>query len=313
MVTDPKELLLTALRAGDAKRSRSTQVQIGPSEVGGCRRKVWYRLNDQPETNDNELKLAAIMGTAIHAEIERALSDNKDVLIETEVEYNGMKAHIDCFVPGTGDVIDWKTSKIRNLSYFPSTQQRWQVQLYGYLLAKNGYAVNRVSLVAIARDGDERDVKVHTENYDEAIALEALGWLAAVKEAKEVPAPEKDASYCQFYCKFYDASGQMGCVGLKKEHTSVSEVIIADKDIDKNALMYLQLAQQIKELEARQDSLKASFEGVLGTTTSGVEVSWTTVRGRESVDSTEVEKLLGFVPKKVGAESQRLSIKLGGK
>jgi len=312
-VTDPKELLLTALRAGDAKRSRSTQVQIGPSEVGGCRRKVWYRLNNQPETNDNELKLAAIMGTAIHAEIERALSDNKDVLIETEVEYNGMKAHIDCFVPGTGDVIDWKTSKIRNLSYFPSTQQRWQVQLYGYLLAKNGYAVNRVSLVAIARDGDERDVKVHTENYDEAIALEALGWLAAVKEAKEVPAPEKDASYCQFYCKFYDASGQMGCVGLKKEHTSVSEVIIADKDIDKNALMYLQLSQQIKELEARQDSLKASFEGVLGTTTSGVEVSWTTVKGRESVDGAEVEKLLGFVPKKVGAESQRLSIKLGGK
>ena len=105
----------------------------------------------------------------------------------------------------------------------------------------------------------------------------------------------------------------MGCVGLKKEHTSVTEVIIADEDIDKNALMYLQLSQQIKELEARQDSLKASFEGVLGTTTSGVEVSWTTVKGRESVDSTEVEKLLGFVPKKVGAESQRLSIKLGGK
>ncbi len=313
MVTDPKDLLLTALRAGDAKRSRSTQVQIGPSEVGGCRRKVWYRLNNQPETNDNELKLAAIMGTAIHAEIERALQDNKDVMIETAVEYNGMKAHIDCFVPGTGDVIDWKTSKVRNLSYFPSTQQRWQVQLYGYLLAKNGYAVNRVSLVAIARDGDERDVKVHTENYDEAIALEALGWLAAVKEAKEVPAPEKDASYCQHYCKFYDASGQMGCVGLKKELTSVSEVIIADADVDKNALLYLQLSQQIKELEARQDSLKASFEGVLGTTTSGVEVSWTTVKGRESVDGAEVEKLLGFVPKKVGAESQRLSIKLGGK
>ena len=310
--TDPKELLLTALKAGDAKRSRSTQVQIGPSEVGGCRRKVWYRLNDQPETNDNELKLAAIMGTAIHAEIERALADNPDVLIETEVEYNGMKAHIDCFVPGTGDVIDWKTSKVRNLSYFPTNQQRWQVQLYGYLLAKNGYAVNRVSLVAIARDGDERDVKVHTEDYDESIALEALGWLAAVKEAKEAPAPEKDASYCQHYCKFYDASGQMGCVGLKKERTPVSDVIIDDADIDKNALLYLQLAGKIKELEVQQDSLKASLEGVLGTTNSGIEVSWTTVKGRESVDSDEVEKLLGFVPKKVGAESQRLSVKQSG-
>jgi len=293
-VTDPKELLLTALRAGDAKRSRSTQVQIGPSEVGGCRRKVWYRLNDQPETNDNELKLAAIMGTAIHAEIERALADNPDVLIETEVEHNGMKAHIDCFVPSTGDVIDWKTSKVRNLSYFPTLQQRWQVQLYGYLLANNGYAVNRVSLVA------------------ESIALEALGWLAAVKEAKEAPAPERDASYCQFYCKFYDATGEMGCVGLKKERTSVNEVIIADEDIDKNALLYLQLAAQIKELEKEQDSLKASFEGLLGTTNSGIELSWTTVKGRETVDSDEVEKLLGFVPKKVGAESQRLSIKQSG-
>jgi CRISPR/Cas system-associated exonuclease Cas4 (RecB family) len=307
-----KDFLVDILHAKENSRARSNQVQIGPSELGGCRRKVWYRLNDQMQTNINELKLAAIMGTAIHAEIEKALADNKDVLIETEVEYNGMKAHVDCFVPGTGDVIDWKTSKVRNLSYFPSTQQRWQVQLYGYLLAKNGYAVNRVSLVAIARDGDERDVKVHTEDYDESIALEALGWLAAVKEAKEAPAPEKDASYCQFYCKFYDASGQMGCVGLKKERTPVSDVIIDDADVDKNALLYLQLAEQIKDLEKQQDSLKASFEGLLGVTPSGIEVSWTTVKGRETVDSSEVEKLLGFVPKKVGAESQRLLVKQSG-
>jgi hypothetical protein len=104
----------------------------------------------------------------------------------------------------------------------------------------------------------------------------------------------------------------MGCVGLKKERTPVNEVIIADEDVDKNALLYLQLGVQIKELETRQDSLKASFEGLLGTTNSGIELSWTTVRGRESVDSDEVEKLLGFVPKKVGAESQRLSIKQSG-
>ena len=188
--TDPKELLLTALRASDAKKSRSTQVEIGPSEVGGCRRRVWYRLNEQPETNDNQLKLAAIMGTAIHTEIEKALAGNDKLMIEAEVEYDGMKAHIDLYVPSTGDVIDWKTSKLKNLGYFPSTQQRWQVQLYGYLLSKNGYVVNRVSLVAIARDGDERDVKVHTEPYDESIALTALGWLATVKESKEIPAPE---------------------------------------------------------------------------------------------------------------------------
>lgn len=310
--TDPKELLLTALRASDAKKSRSTQVEIGPSEVGGCRRRVWYRLNEQPETNDNQLKLAAIMGTAIHTEIEKALAGNDKLMIEAEVEYDGMKAHIDLYVPSTGDVIDWKTSKLKNLGYFPSTQQRWQVQLYGYLLSKNGYVVNRVSLVAIARDGDERDVKVHTEPYDESIALTALGWLATVKESKEIPAPEKDASYCQHYCQFYDASGEMGCDGLKKERTAVSDVIIDDAEVDKNALLYLQLGQAIKDMEKQQDSLKESFVGLLGTTQSGIEVSWSTIKGRETVDSSEVEKLLGFIPKKVSAESQRLSVKQVG-
>lgn len=313
-MTNPKELLLTALRAADAKKSRSTQVQIGPSEVGGCRRRVWYRLNEQPETNDNQLKLAAIMGTAIHAEIEKALSGNDKLMIETEVEYDGMKAHIDLFVPSTGDVIDWKTTKVKNLGWFPSTQQRWQVQLYGYLLSKNGYVVNRVSLVAIARDGDERDVKVHTENYDESVALTALGWLATVKESKEAPAPEKDASYCQHYCPYYDASGEMGCDGLKKVRTAVTDIVIDDAEIDKNALLYLQVSRGIKELKAQQESLKESFTGLLGITRSGIEVSWSTIKGRETVDSSEVEKLLGFIPKKVDVESQRLSVKLiGGK
>jgi hypothetical protein len=104
----------------------------------------------------------------------------------------------------------------------------------------------------------------------------------------------------------------MGCVGLKKERTPVSDVVIDDADIDKNALLYLQLGKQIKELEAHQDSLKASLEGLLGTTASGIEVSWTTVKGRESVDSDEVQKLLGFVPKKLGTESQRLTVKQNG-
>ena len=191
-----------------------------------------------------ELEAAYIKG------LQDAINAGYAVLEEGGTSVNAVKAACvtledNLLVFSTGDVIDWKTSKVRNLTYFPSKQQRWQVQLYGYLLANNGYAVNRVSLVAIARDGDERDVKVHTEDYNESIALEALGWLAAVKEAAEAPAPEKDASYCQFYCKFYDASGQMGCVGLKKERTPVTDVIIADPDIDRNALMYLQLALQM--------------------------------------------------------------------
>ena len=316
MITDPKELLLHVLHSKDAGRDRSKQTEVGPSEIGGCRRKVWYRLNAQPETNENQSKLAAIMGTAIHAAIEDAITtldpEGKTYLVETEVAYGDMKAHVDLFVPGIGAVIDWKTSKVKNLGYFPSTQQRWQVQLYGYLLSKNGYDVKTVNLVAIARDGNEKDIKVHTEAYDEAMALTALNWLASVKASTTLPEPEKDQSFCKDYCQYYDATEQMGCGGLKKERIVLSEVVIEDEEIDKHALHYLQLDSKIKELEKERETYKASLEGATGTTASGIEISWTTVKGRETVDSKEVEKLLGFVPKVVGNESVRLNIKTTG-
>ena len=318
-MTNPKDLLIDILRNKDAARSRSTQKQVGPSELGGCRRKVWYRLNDQPETNDNELKLAAIMGTAIHAEIEKALAiadpTGEKYQVETEVEYDGMKAHIDLWIPETGDVVDWKTVKVKNLSYFPSQQQRWQVQVYGYLLEKSGKGKPRnVNLVAIARDGDERDVKVHTETYDPKIAEEAMNWLSAIKESAEVPEPEKDENYCKFYCKYYDATGEMGCVGLKKERIKEAEVVIDDPDADKNALLYLQLDEEIKKLSATKESIRTSLEGFAGTTHSGVQIVWTTVAGPKRVDADEVEKLLGFVPYKQGQETARISVKsTGGK
>jgi CRISPR/Cas system-associated exonuclease Cas4 (RecB family) len=315
-IEDPKELLLHVLHTKDASRSRSTQTQVGPSEIGGCRRKVWYRLNAQPETNDNQSKLAAIMGTAIHAAIEDAIGhidpEGKEYLVETEVAYGDMKAHVDLFVPSTGAVIDWKTSKVKNLSYFPSTQQRWQVQVYGYLLSKNGHEVKTVNLVAIARDGAEKDVKVHTEPYDEAIALQAFEWLNQVKTSTVLPEPEKDQSFCKDYCQYYDATETMGCGGLKKERIILSEVVIEDDEVDKHALHYLQLDSKIKELEKERDSYKASLEGTTGTTKSGIQISWSTVKGRETVDSSTVEKLLGYVPKVIGNETVRLNIKSNG-
>jgi hypothetical protein len=318
-MTDPKELLLQVLRDKDAGRARSKQTQVGPSELGGCRRKVWYRLNDQPETNDNELKLSAIMGTAIHAEIEKAITiadpKGEKYWVETSVEYNGMKAHIDLYIPETGDVIDWKTVKVKNLSYFPSLQQRWQVQVYGYLLDKSGKGSPRtVNLVAIARDGDERDVRVHSEPYDPKLAEDALNWLSAIKESADAPGPERDQNYCKFYCKYFDESGEMGCTGLKKERIKEDDIFIDNLEVDTSALKYLQLDAKIKELTNERESLKAALEGFTGNTNSGVSILWSTVSGRESVDTEEVEKLLGFIPKKQGQESIRLSVKhTGGK
>ena len=312
-----KDFLVEILHAKENSRARSNQVQIGPSELGGCRRKVYFRLHDQHQTNENEMKLAAIMGTAIHSAIENAIAladpTGTKYVVEQEVEWGDMKAHIDLWIPETGDVVDWKTVKKANLSYFPSTQQRWQVQVYGYLLEKSGKGKpTNVNLVAIPRDGDERDIKVHSEPYDATIAEEALNWLAAIKEATEAPAPERDESYCKFYCKYYDASGEIGCVGLKKKDGTVTDVVIADPDADKAALLYLQLDEQIKALEAQKDSLKESLNGITGVTQSGFQINWIQVAGRKTVDTKALESQGITIPYKEGKESSRLTIKQTG-
>ena len=310
---DVKELLIKALHDKEGKRSRSLQTQIGPSELGSCRRKVWYKLNSQPETNDNELKLAAIMGTAIHDSIEKAFADNKEVLLEQTVEHNGMKAHVDLYIPGTGDVVDWKTVKLKNLAYFPSQQQRWQIHTYGYLIEQSGLGkVHNVHLVAIPRDGDERDVKVYSEKYDTSIALEALSWLEAIKVSEIAPDPEKDESYCKFYCKYYDASGDLGCAGLKKERTKTELPPIESDEFSNQALEYLQIDNKIKELTTKKDAIKEALAGVVGVTSTGVEVRWTHVAGPTQVDKDAVEQLIGFCPTIKGKESLRLSIKHNG-
>jgi hypothetical protein len=167
-----------------------------------------------------------------------------------------------------------------------------------------------VHLVAIPRDGDERDVKVHSEKYDTSIALEALSWLAGIKESQTPPEPEKDESYCKFYCKYYDASGEMGCVGLKKERTKTELPLIEDRSAADKALTYL----QIKELTNQKESLKEELAGVVGVTDTGVEVRWSSVAGAKQVNKELVQELLGFVPTLEGKESLRLSIKhTGGK
>lgn len=213
--------LIKALNSSSKGSARSQQKQVGPSEIGGCRRKTWLRINGFPQTNPDTLRLAAIMGTAIHTYIEQAFERQdpfqERYILEAEVEHEGLMGHVDMYDKLNAEVIDWKTIKKSNASKFPSKQQIMQVQLYGYLFNKNGTEVKTVTLVAIPRDGDERDIVFHSEPYDESIALEGLAWLKEVKEMTESPEPEKFAFFCRDYCGFYDASGIDGCAGKGKK------------------------------------------------------------------------------------------------
>ena len=298
-----KNILIEALRSADDGRDRSKQTAIGVSQLGGCRRQVWHKLQGAAETNLT-LRLASIMGTAIHASIEQALQ-GKGYLLEHRIEAkNGFPpATIDCFDPTTGTVTDFKTITKKNVDYFVGKQKRYQVHTYGFLLAQDGFDVKRVQLIGIPRDGNENDVIEWSEPYDESVALEALAWLKDVESLTEAPAPERDAnSFCKDYCPFF---GEL-CSGIPKDFTGNP---ITDDTVTLAAARYKQILVEEKSLAAEKDGVKEALAGVSGITFDGVKISWSEVAGRQTPDMDAIKALLPDVPMKNGLPSIRLNVK----
>lgn len=315
--------LVKAVTVTSKSDARSKQLTIGPSEIGGCRRQTWLRLNQAPATNPNTLRFPAMFGTAIHAYIleafknldpfgeryilEQEWSMQVELQLPNKIVPDILVGHIDCYDKQTKQVIDWKSTKKTNLRYFPSQQQRWQVQLYGHLVKASGMEVDTVTLVAIPRDGDERDMVFHSEPYDAGLVAEALAWLAEVRGSVVQPPADKDEALCRHYCRFYDPQGVAGCAGRPKGQGDSQ--LIEDHAIDTIAKEYLDINKRIAELEQHKDSIREVLAGVNGVTLSGHTITWSQVAGRKSIDEQEVLKALGQIPYKVGKPSERLTVK----
>ena len=218
---DLQDTVIKSLQGYDQQRDRSLQIEIGPSSLGGCRRRVWHELKQTPKLNPTET-LGAILGTFIHSGMEKVMKRQDpfgdNYMIEIEVEHEGLRGHCDLFIKDLGLVVDFKTSTKSGLRYLNDRQKLWQVHTYGYLLSKNGYEVKEVALVGIPRDGKMADIKIVQEPYSELIALEALQWLSEIKDSvdKEPPAPEKFVGFCKDYCPYFDPSGVSGCPSMAK-------------------------------------------------------------------------------------------------
>lgn len=225
MTINLQEFFSKAVTGHDKSRARSVQTAVGPSAIGGCRRRVWHDLKQTPITNPDTDSLAAIMGTYIHAGIAEAMKRedpfNERFLIEHRIEVpDVIVGNVDLFMIKEGIVIDWKTTKMKSQRYFPNKGQLYQVHVYGWLLEQNGYKVNHVSLVSIARDGEMGDVRTYIEPYDPAIAKEGLDWLQAVRDivSSNAPAPEPEEKifFCSRYCPYFDTTGVIGCPSMTR-------------------------------------------------------------------------------------------------
>lgn len=269
------ESIIDALVAVDDERPRTKQ-GFGVSGLGGCARKAWHQMRQDEACNPEVKRLPAILGTAIHAALETAAERLPNALTEVElaVEEVELTGHADMIRNGVLD--DYKTTTLKNLrwikSHGPSRNQRWQVHTYAYAWNHSdhphasedallgGDDVHMVRLIYIPRDGDESDVLVWEEDYDEGTALEAIEWAAAVRRAVAdsiVPTPEKHFSYCANWCQFYGTL----CPGLDASDP-LDE--FDDSWLYEAADAYLAALQDEKEAADTKASARDALDGFTG-------------------------------------------------
>lgn len=232
-----KDELTSMLLWSEASRPRSTQANIGPSELGtGCDRRLAYRVMGVGKDGPNLHQIdpwPAFVGSAIHTRAEDAFERYMKAhphapkwMIENWVQVDPLiRGRADLFRDGI--LVDLKSGgkdvmdKVRKLEI--PRRYRVQQMLYAKGLRDAGHLIEHICLVFVPRSGFLKDMFVWAEPYDEAMALEAIarpyrlaGELAAMdvvnhpRRWNDVPAAPswEECTYCPMWDKY--VPGELG-------------------------------------------------------------------------------------------------------
>lgn len=222
---------------------RSRQVRLGPSELGvDCDRQVVGKLARERKTNNVSDPWPSIVGTAVHAWLAGAFTDENtrenmlrwvtETAVAPHPDYPG---HSDLYDALEAAVVDWKVLGATSLAKVkspagPSRKYRVQLVLYGIGFRALGLPVRRVVLAALPRTASTLDGIYVWDHVltpeDEAMAaaviertgvrkLVAAEVMAGRMSLSQVPvSPDDDECYfCPFYRPQSAYDGGLGCPG----------------------------------------------------------------------------------------------------
>ncbi len=167
----------------DLNASHTPSGNRGPrvSDVGACRRSVWYRESPPQGFAPDPLlyQRQAALGSIIHAKAADVRGRRYPWRwYETEVAIPGLdkRGRIDEYDPVLGEVTDDKTTGARRWEIVgdqgPDETAWWQAAIYGYALDDLGLPIRTLRIIVINRDtGAEEHF---SRDYDPAVARAAL-------------------------------------------------------------------------------------------------------------------------------------------
>lgn len=228
-----KSKLIEIILWFDKQNPRSKQVAIGPSEIGDqCDRRIGYRIAQIPKCNTEFDPWPAIVGTALHAWLDKAVQawtqDQGDQVhwsTETTLSMSEfVEGHSDLYSHEFQAVIDWKGAgpdvmrKIRKDG--PPVGYMIQTHIYGYGFEQKGWPVKKVALAFLPRAGWLKDMYVWSADYDRSVAESALTRLYGIAnrlmslevltQSHRWDQVEATPSNACGFCPWYDAGRERG-------------------------------------------------------------------------------------------------------
>jgi hypothetical protein len=246
-----KRDLIEIIKWKDKGNPRSHQVNIGPSELSSpCDRRVGYRLAGIPQVNTTLDPWPAIVGTAVHDWLDKAVQswngefvflNGPEWLTEERLTFSEwVTGKSDLFHVPTGTVIDWKGTspdKMKKILKEGSPENyKTQIQIYGWGYQQLGFNVKRVALAYFPRAGNIKDLHVETFEFDPTVGPKAVARVPAVAEVlvnlevfrnphrwEQVDSfPSHDCGFCPWYNprrSSEQGASNEGCPGNRSDAT----------------------------------------------------------------------------------------------
>lgn len=258
------QLLLLADRA----RPRTQQVEIGPSDLGSCRRRVGYKMAGTKPVNLVG-SVTAMIGTAVHdavASIMPTVAQPGD-LVEHRVTYAGISGNLDRYEADRQTVVDTKTTSSRWLEHIrlhgPDHGHIWQLSWYAAGLMQQGRPVKRIRLEYLARDTGEEHP--WSKPFDIEDVRDALMWLKVVRDSELDFLPreyEPESTQCKG-CPFGGPDGGICWEGHIPGRDLRSVLYVEDPDAAKWADELAAGRAEAAAGKARADRAKGALSAVV--------------------------------------------------
>lgn len=129
--------------------------------------------------SDSSDALMRVLGSGVHAVCEMALSKEPNMKLEERLFVNVhgkvIGGQYDLYLTDSHTLIDFKLTKA-NSYIFGGRESKYssQMNINKYILEKNGYMVDKMDIVEIYRDWDEKKAKIDTKYPPKAINITTI-------------------------------------------------------------------------------------------------------------------------------------------